>query len=95
VDRTTNCCLLVSDDPGPAPGASFAQTTRPGVQLPIPLPGSKKVKGAVQAARTMDEISESQFGARLGRTTCDLPRGFLYFDVGDISTPLAGAKLFT
>jgi len=69
-----------------------ARNDRPGVQLPIPLPGSKKVKGAV-SRQTMDEISESQFGAR-SVDPHSTASGFLYFDVGDISTPLAGANFY-
>jgi hypothetical protein len=69
-----------------------SRNDRPGVQLPIPLPGSKKVKGAV-SRQTMDEISQAQFGARSVEphsTAC----GFLFFDVSDISTPLAGANFY-
>src|SRR3981189_1408917 len=38
-----------------------SRNDRPGVQLPIPLPGNKKVKGA-GSSKTMDEISMGQFG---------------------------------
>jgi len=69
-----------------------SRNDRPGVQLPIPLPGSKKVKGAV-SRQTMDEISESQFGARSVEPH-STASGFLYFDVVDISTPLAGANFY-
>jgi hypothetical protein len=69
-----------------------SRNDRPGVQLPIPLPGSKKVKGAV-SRQTMDEISESQFGARSVEPH-STASGFLYFDVADISTPLAGANFY-
>jgi hypothetical protein len=69
-----------------------SRNDRPGVQLPIPLPGSKKVKGAV-SSRTMDEISEAQFGARSVEPH-STASGFLFFDVSDISTPLAGANFY-
>ena len=69
-----------------------SRNDRPGVQLPIPLPGSKKVKGAV-SRETMDEISQSQFGARSVEPH-STASGFLYFDVADISTPLAGANFY-
>jgi hypothetical protein len=59
--------------------------------LPIPLPGGK-VKGAVKG-KTLDEIEQAQFGARAvePHTTA---AGFLFFDVSDISTPLAGANFY-
>lgn len=69
-----------------------SRNDRPGVQLPIPLPGSKKVKGAV-SRQTMDEISQAQFGARSVEPHSSAS-GFLFFDVSDISTPLAGANFY-
>lgn len=69
-----------------------SRNDRPGVQLPIPLPGSKKVKGAV-SRQTMDEISQAQFGARSVEPH-STASGFLFFDVSDISTPLAGANFY-
>jgi hypothetical protein len=69
-----------------------ARNDRPGVQLPIPLPGSKKVKGTV-SRQTQDEISQSQFGARSVEPH-STASGFLFFDVSDISTPLAGANFY-
>jgi hypothetical protein len=59
--------------------------------LPIPLPG-KKVKGTV-SRQAQDEINRAQFGARAvePHTTAS---GFLFFDVSDISTPLAGANFY-
>ena len=64
---------------------------RPGVQLPIPLP-QKKVKGAV-SRQTMDEINMAQFGARSVEPH-STASGFLFFDVSDSSTPLAGANFY-
>jgi hypothetical protein len=60
--------------------------------LPIPLPGSKRVKGAV-SQKTMDEIDRSQFEARAVEPH-STARGFLFFDVSDISNPLAGANFY-
>jgi hypothetical protein len=65
--------------------------TNPGVNpLPIPIP-RKKVKGTI-SKKEMDEIESSQFAARAvePHTT---QSGFLYFDVGDIATPIAGAHV--
>ena len=69
-----------------------SRNDRPGVQLPIPLPGSKKVKGAV-SSKAMDEINMAQFGARSVEPH-STTSGFLFFDVADISTPLAGANFY-
>ncbi len=69
-----------------------SRNDRPGVQLPIPLPQSKKVKGAV-SSKTMDEINMAQFGARSVEPH-SAASGFLFFDVADISTPLAGANFY-
>jgi hypothetical protein len=69
-----------------------SRNDRPGVQLPIPLPGSKKVKGAV-SSKTMEEINMAQFGARSVEPH-STASGFLFFDVADISTPLAGANFY-
>ena len=66
-----------------------ARTSR--APLPFPIPG-KKVKGAI-SQKEMDEIESSQFAAKAvePHTT---QSGFLFFDVGGISTPLAGAQLY-
>jgi hypothetical protein len=69
-----------------------SRNDRPGVQLPIPLPQSKKVKGAV-SSKTMQEINMAQFGARAVEPH-STASGFLFFDVADISTPLAGANFY-
>jgi hypothetical protein len=60
--------------------------------LPLPLPGSKKVKGAI-SQKTMDEIDRSQFEARAVEPH-STARGFFFFDVSDISNPLAGANFY-
>src|SRR5258705_4956615 len=69
-----------------------SRNDRPGVQLPIPLPGSKKVKGAV-SSKTIDEINRAHFGARSVEPH-SAASGFLFFAVADISTPLARPKFF-
>ena len=70
------------------PRRSDTQTPNP---LPIPLPG-KKVKGGV-SQKTMDEIDRAQFSARAVEPH-STARGFLFFDVEDISNPLAGANFY-
>jgi hypothetical protein len=65
--------------------------TNPGVNpLPFPIP-RKKVKGTI-SKKDMDEIESSQFAARAvePHTT---QSGFLFFDVGDIAAPIAGAHV--
>jgi hypothetical protein len=69
-----------------------SRNDRPGVQLPIPLPKSKKVKGAV-SREAQDEINLAQFGARSVEPH-STASGFLFFDVSDTSTPLAGANFY-
>src|SRR5450755_2781532 len=59
--------------------------------LPIPLP-KKEVKGGV-SRKTWDEIEQSQFGAKAVEPHSTV-RGFPFFDVQDISNPLAGASFF-
>jgi hypothetical protein len=68
------------------PSRNDRQTT-----LPIPLP-KKEVKGGV-SRKTWDEIEQSQFVAKAVEphsTAC----GFLFFDIEDISNPLAGASFY-
>jgi hypothetical protein len=66
-----------------------ARTSR--APLPFPIPG-KKVKGTI-SPKEMDEIESSQFAAKAvePHTT---QSGFLFFDVGGISTPLPGAHIY-
>lgn len=59
--------------------------------LPIPLPG-KKVKGGM-SQKAMDEIDRAQFGAKAVEPH-STARGFLFFDVAQISNPLAGASFY-
>jgi hypothetical protein len=58
---------------------------------PSPLPLPHKVKGGV-SKKEMDEIESSQFAAKAvePHTT---QSGFLFFDVGGISSPLPGANI--
>jgi hypothetical protein len=58
---------------------------------PNPLPFPRKVKGTV-SKKEMDEIESSQFAARAvePHTT---QSGFLFFDVGDLNTPLRGSTI--
>lgn len=59
--------------------------------LPFPIP-QKKVKGGI-SQKERDEVESSQFAARAVEPRAT-QSGFLFFDVEDISTPLAGARIF-
>jgi hypothetical protein len=59
--------------------------------LPIPLP-KKEVKGGVNS-KTMEEIDQAQFRARAVEPHSTV-RGFLFFDVTDISDPLDRATFY-
>ncbi len=61
-------------------------STRPS---PIPLP--QKAKGGV-SKREMDEIESSQFAARAVEPH-STQSGFMFFDVGGITSPLPGATI--
>jgi len=61
------------------------------VPIPIPLP-KKEVKGGV-SRKTWDEIEQAQFDARAVEPH-STARGFLFFDIADISNPLAGASFY-
>jgi hypothetical protein len=56
-----------------------------------PLPFPHKVKGGV-TKQQMDEIESSQFAARAVEPH-STQAGFLFFDAGDISSPLRGATI--
>ena len=60
------------------------------VPSPIPIP-RKKVKGTV-SPKEMEQIESSEFVARAVEPH-GTQSGFLYFDVGDISSPLEGAHI--
>jgi hypothetical protein len=65
--------------------------TNTNAPLPFPIP-QKKVKGGV-SQKERDEIESSQFAAKAvePHTT---QSGFLFFDVEDITAPLAGSRIF-
>jgi hypothetical protein len=58
--------------------------------IPFPIP-HKKVKGTI-SKKEMDEIESSQFAAKAVEPH-GTQSGFLFFDVGGISSPLAGAEI--
>jgi hypothetical protein len=60
-------------------------------QIPLPIP-QKKVKGTI-SQKERDEIESSQFAAKAVEPH-STQSGFLFFDVGDISVPLAGARIY-
>jgi hypothetical protein len=63
--------------------------TRPPEPIPIP---HKKVKGIV-SEKERNEIESSQFAAKAVEPH-NTQSGFLFFDVEDISAPLAGAHIY-
>ena len=58
---------------------------------PVPLPLPRKVKGTV-SKKEMEEIESSQFAAKAIEPH-GTQSGFLFFDVGGISSPLPGANI--
>lgn len=63
--------------------------TRP--QMPLPFPRSK-VKGAI-TDKERNEVESSQFAARAIEPH-NTQSGFFFFDIQDISAPLAGAHIY-
>jgi hypothetical protein len=61
------------------------------VPIPIPLP-KKEVKGGL-SRKMWDEIEQAQFVAKAVEPHSTV-RGFLFFDVTDISNPLPGANFY-
>jgi len=59
--------------------------------IPVPIP-QKKVKGAI-SQKDRDEIESSQFAAKAVEPH-NTQSGFLFFDVEDVSTPVAGAHIY-
>jgi hypothetical protein len=59
--------------------------------IPVPIP-QKKVKGAI-SQKDRDQIESSQFAAKAvePHTT---QSGFFFFDIEDVSAPVAGAHLY-
>jgi hypothetical protein len=64
----------------------------PGNISPNPLPWPKKAKGSV-SKDAMEEIQNAQFAAKAVEPH-GTQSGFLFFDVSEISTPLAGANFY-
>jgi len=58
--------------------------------LPFPIP-HRKVKGAV-SQKEMAEVDSAQFAARAVEPH-STQSGFVFFDVGGISNPLAGGEI--
>jgi hypothetical protein len=65
--------------------------TNTNAPLPFPIP-QKKVKGTI-TQKERDEIESSQFAAKAVEPH-NTQSGFLFFDVEDIPTPLAGAHIY-
>jgi len=68
--------------------------TRPSAntnKYPIPFP-TKKIKGGL-SKQAMEEIQNAQFVAKAVEPH-STQSGFLFFDVSDLSTPLAGAHFY-
>jgi hypothetical protein len=65
--------------------------TNTNAPLPFPIP-QKKVKGTI-SQKEKDEIESSQFAAKAVEPH-NTQSGFLFFDVEDISAPLAGAHIY-
>jgi hypothetical protein len=64
-------------------------STDPAIPFPIP---HKNVKGTV-SQKQKDEVEGSMFAARAVEPH-NTQSGFFYFDIEDISTPLAGAHIY-
>jgi len=65
--------------------------TNTNAPLPFPIP-QKKVKGTI-SQKEKNEIESSQFAAKAVEPH-NTQSGFLFFDVEDISAPLAGAHIY-
>jgi|SRR5271169_348856 len=75
-----------------APADLYRRLSNPQADTrPSPLPLPHKVKGTV-SQKQMDEIESSQFAAKAVEPH-GTQSGFLYFDVGGISSPLPGANI--
>jgi len=64
----------------------------PGTISPNPLPWPKKAKGSV-SKDAMEEIQNAQFAAKAVEPH-GTQSGFMFFDVSEISIPLAGARFY-
>ena len=75
-----------------SPSDLYRRLSNPQISTrPNPLPLPHKVKGVI-SRKEMDEIESSQFAAKAVEPHAT-QSGFLYFDVGGISSPLAGADI--
>jgi hypothetical protein len=71
----------------------YRRISRPtGTISPNPLPWPKKAKGSI-SKDAMDEIQNSMFAAKAVEPH-GTQSGFMFFDVSDISNPLAGAHFY-
>lgn len=69
----------------------LAHPSASATRSPLPFP-RKKVKGSV-SSKTLEEMQNSMFGAKAVEPH-STQAGFLFFDVSEISTPLAGAHFY-
>jgi len=69
----------------------ISHTHASGARVPIPFP-TKRVKGAANS-KELDEIQSAQFQAKAVEPRSSQV-GFLFFDVSDLSNPLAGAHFY-
>ena len=69
----------------------ISHPTASGTHYPIPFP-TKKAKGGVNS-KEMNEIQSAQFRAKAVEPRSSQV-GFLFFDVSDIPSPLAGARFY-
>jgi hypothetical protein len=71
----------------------YRRISRPtGTISPNPLPWPKKAKGSI-SKDAMEEIQNTQFAAKAVEPH-GTQSGFMFFDVSDISNPLAGARFY-
>ena len=71
----------------------YRRISRPtGTISPNPLPWPKKAKGSI-SKDAMEEIQNTQFAAKAVEPH-GTQSGFMFFDVSDISNPLAGAHFY-
>ena len=78
-----------------APDDIFRRISRPEPterKLPLPIPQGKKIKGGVKQ-QVHDEVEAAHFSAEAVEPH-STRAGFLFFDVQDVSTPLAGAHFY-
>jgi hypothetical protein len=77
-----------------APEDIYRRLTNPRAntnKIPLPIP-QKQVKGTI-TQKQRDEVDSSQFAAKAVEPHAT-QSGFLFFDVGGINAPLAGARIY-